>query len=221
MVFPRLTGPAVLAVFKIAKDGAAAALLKTQLMSAPMMIAVLGIVMLAVVEVATGFTEPVTLALLSVQVTPDDFQAVLKLSVRTTAVPVAVAIRLVGVVGVAVETKIVEILANVPVRFISAKLNGPPVPPVVIFCTDTNGRRRLVIVQTMFDPAAVAATSSVTTLPASDAVPPAPMPVQLCVVISQGVPPGRFSVNCVDVAAAVNMLVLPLVGVPTIVVVMF
>ena len=55
---------------------------------------------------------------------------------------------LAGVVGAAVPIVAVVIAAGAELRFDTAKLNGPPSPPVVIFCTATvAGLAVLVIVQ--------------------------------------------------------------------------
>lgn len=70
------------------------------------------------------------------------------------------------------------------------------------------GLRRLVKVQTILRPAAVAAAFNVNTLPASVAVPPVPMPVQAVVWICQKVA-GMVSVISVAVLAAVKVIRAP------------
>ena len=62
--------------------------------------------------------------------------------------------------------------------FVPVKVK-PPTPPLEIFVRVTVGSLVLVNVQAMAEPAAVAAASRVSTLPANDAVPPPPSPVQV------------------------------------------
>ena len=42
-----------------------------------------------------------------------------------------------GATGAAVPTVAVVMAAGVVARLVTAKVNGPPMPPVVIFCTAT------------------------------------------------------------------------------------
>ena len=71
---------------------------------------------------------------------------------------------------------------------------------------------KLLTVQTMLEPNAVAAALSVNILPDSETLPPEPMPVQLTLVSAQL--PGSVSVIAVLVLAAVNVLTVPVVPAP-------
>ena len=192
--------------------GAAAALVKTQVMSAPNTTRAAAMVTAAPVPVATGVGLPVTPALASVQVTPFETQASEKLSVMLTAVETVVTLMAVGEAGVAVPAAAVVMAAGVLARLVTVKLKGPPAPPVVIFWTRTTGILLLVKVQTMFAVAAVAAALRVSTLPASVAVPPPAMPVQVAEASVH--PEGMVSVIVVAVAAVVSVSTLLLAGFP-------
>ena len=103
------------------------------MMSAPTRTAAPGIVTTPVADVATGLVFPDTTLLASSHVTPAVTKVNGEVSVKETAVPVMVAIRRVATAGVAVLVAVVVMFATVPVRFVSAKLKGPPKAPVVIF----------------------------------------------------------------------------------------
>ena len=87
----------------------------------------------------------------------------------------------VGLAGVGVAATVVAMALGVLTKFVWAKLNAPPISPIVVFCSCTVAALVLVTVQLISDPAAVAAAFK-TNVPADTfgvAVPPTPMPVQL------------------------------------------
>ena len=116
--------------------------------------------------------------------------------------PTVVTLMAVGEAGVAVPAARVVILEGALARLVCAKVKGPPKPPVVIFWILKVGRW-LVMVQAMAEPAAVAAASSVSTLPESDSVPPLPTPEPLAVPAAK--PSAGVSVIVVGVGAAVGL----------------
>lgn len=94
-----------------------------------------------------------------------------------------------------------------------------PTAPLEIFVSVTVGRFVFVNVQTMFEPAEVAAASR-TSAPVArfgTAVPPEPKPVQIAE--AKTYPPGIVSVIVVDVAAAVSVCKAPETPVPDVTVV--
>lgn len=91
---------------------------------------------------------PVTAELASVQVAPAIVKNELAPSEICTIEFKVLTLADVGATGAAVPAVEVVIVAGAVARFETAKLNGPPSPPVVIFCTVTvAGLAVLVIVQ--------------------------------------------------------------------------
>ena len=80
---------------------------------------------------------PVTAALASVQITALAVKFVAGVSVIVTAVFNAVALMAVGEAGVAVPVAVVVTEGGLEARFVEAKVKGPPMAPVVIFCRVT------------------------------------------------------------------------------------
>ena len=80
---------------------------------------------------------PVTAEFASLQLAVVKVKVELTVSVICTAVLKAAAIFATGEVGAATPTVDVVMLAGAALRLVTAKLNGPPSPPVVIFCTAT------------------------------------------------------------------------------------
>ena len=88
-----------------------------------------------------------------------------------TAVPTVVTLIAVGDAGVGVPAVTVVIAAGALARLVWAKLNGPPKPPIVIFCTLTRGRV-LVKTQVKSDPATTLPAGIVSTLPEKEPITP-------------------------------------------------
>ena len=162
---------------------------------------------------------PVTALLASVQLAAVRAKPAATVSVSVTAVPTVVTLIEAGAAGVGVPAAIVVIAAGALARLVWANVNGPPKPPVVVFCTRTIGRV-LVKVQAMLEPAAVAAASSRTLRVARlfVAVPPAPSPEHE-IAVSAKPAGGALSVIVVAVAAAVRVCVAPVTPVPAVTVV--
>ena len=80
---------------------------------------------------------PVTAALASVQVAAVAVKFVAGVSVSVTAVFNVVTLMAVGEAGVAVPVAVVVIDGGDDARLVEANVNGPPMAPVVIFCSVT------------------------------------------------------------------------------------
>lgn len=108
-------------------------LVRTQVMSAPLLTLVVGTVSVEPESVPNVPVLPVTELCASVQDTADATKVEGAVSVAVIAVPMAVATIEVGVVGVAVFTADVVMEEGVELRLVWLKLNEP-VPPRVFFC---------------------------------------------------------------------------------------
>jgi len=117
--------------------GAFPALVKVQVICAAGNTLAAGTVMAEPATVPKLPTFPVTAELASVQVALVNVKVELTVSVICTAVLRAVTVLATGATGAAVPTVAVVIAAGVVPRFVTAKVKGPPMPPVVIFFTAT------------------------------------------------------------------------------------
>jgi hypothetical protein len=110
---------------------------------------------------------PVTAELASVQLAPAIVKKELLLSETCTMEFKVLTLIAVGAAGAAEPMVEVVIAAGADARFETAKLNGPPSPPVVIFWTATvAGFAALVIVQLICAAGLTFAAGTVSTLPA-------------------------------------------------------
>ena len=80
---------------------------------------------------------PVTPELASVQLAVVKVNVTLLFSEICTTLFRLVTVAAAGDAGAAVPVTVVEIEAGAAARLLTAKLNGPPKPPVVSFCTET------------------------------------------------------------------------------------
>lgn len=153
-----------MAVFSIVNAGAPLVFENTQRMSAPALMLLAGMVNIVPASEPKLAGLRVTAALRSEQVAPVMKNPPTAGSLIMTAVPTVVTLIGVGAAGVGVAAAAVVMLAGVATRFVCVKENGPPKPPMVVFCKATRGRV-LVSTQVMSAPATVRAAGMVTTLP--------------------------------------------------------
>ena len=118
--------------------GALPALVNTQVICAAGKIFAAFTVMEVPATVPKLPTLPVTAELASVQLAVVKVKVEVTVSVICTALLRAVTLLATGAAGAAVPTVVVVMDAGVVARLVTAKLNGPPSPPVVIFCTATD-----------------------------------------------------------------------------------
>jgi hypothetical protein len=160
-------------------------LVKLQVKSAPAFTLAEGIVSVLPLKVPIEPVFPVITLFASVHVAAVIAKPVTGVSVNVMSVFNVETLIAVGPTGAAVLAVVVVMLDGVLTKFVCEIANGPPTPPVVVFCTFTVGVFVLVIVQAMFEPAVVAAASSVM-LPVAKfgvAVPVDPRPEQLAAVM--------------------------------------